>query len=95
MFGRLGAVGGSNFVGLLLDSDCELIFYLYGALILSKFQPSTNLSKLTAEIIFFFFFLFSVHNESGCAILCFFLNTNPMEKSSFTKDHQDEMKRES
>ena len=36
MFGRLGAVGGSNFVGLLLDGYCELIFYLYGALIISK-----------------------------------------------------------
>lgn len=36
MFGRLGAVSGSNFVGILLDTNCELIFYLYGALILSK-----------------------------------------------------------
>lgn len=36
MFGRLGAVGGSNFVGLLLDTNCELIFYLYGVLILCK-----------------------------------------------------------
>ncbi|XP_031628421.1 synaptic vesicle glycoprotein 2C [Contarinia nasturtii] len=35
MFGRLGAVGGSNFVGFLLNGHCELIFYLYGLLILS------------------------------------------------------------
>lgn len=45
MFGRLGAVGGSNFVGLLLDGHCELIFYLYAALILCKlltehFEPN-------------------------------------------------------
>lgn len=36
MFGRLGAVGGSNFVGLLLNINCELIFYFYGILILSE-----------------------------------------------------------
>lgn len=38
MFGRVGGVGGSNFVGLLLKEDCELIFYLYSGMILSKFQ---------------------------------------------------------
>lgn len=43
MFGRLGAVGGSNFVGILLDGHCELIFYLYGALIISK---STSISAI-------------------------------------------------
>lgn len=40
MFGRLGAVGGSNFVGLLLDTNCELIFYLYGVLILCKWPAA-------------------------------------------------------
>lgn len=38
MFGRVGGVGGSNFVALLLNVDCELIFYLYSGMILSKFQ---------------------------------------------------------
>lgn len=38
MFGRLGAVGGSNFVGLLLNINCELIFYFYGILILSEYS---------------------------------------------------------
>lgn len=36
MFGRIGGVGGSNFVGLLLDDYCDLIFYLYSGLILSE-----------------------------------------------------------
>lgn len=36
-FGRAGAVAGSNFVGILLENNCELIFYVYSALILSKF----------------------------------------------------------
>lgn len=38
MFGRLGGVGGSNFVGLLLDVNCDLMFFLYSGLILSEFQ---------------------------------------------------------
>lgn len=36
MFGRIGGVGGSNFVGLLLDVNCDLIFFLYSGLILSE-----------------------------------------------------------
>lgn len=35
MLGRLGAVAGSNFIGIMLNGHCELIFYLYGILILS------------------------------------------------------------
>lgn len=38
MFGRIGGVGGSNFVGLLLDVNCDLIFFLYSGLILSEFN---------------------------------------------------------
>ncbi|XP_055305410.1 synaptic vesicle glycoprotein 2A-like [Sitodiplosis mosellana] len=62
MFGRLGAVGGSNFVGILLNGHCELIFYLYGILILS------------------------------CSFVCFYLNTNPVEPSAFTKHKAIEVK---
>lgn len=36
MLGRVGAVGGSNFVSSLLHVNCELMFYLYSGLIFSE-----------------------------------------------------------
>lgn len=53
MFGRLGAVSGSNFVGFLLNTNCELIFYFYGALILSKFKLFVDIqySLFSVDII--------------------------------------------
>lgn len=60
MFGRLGAVGGSNFVGLLLDINCELIFYLYGAMILSEYVwLSATVADDHCFHIFIVFFLIS------------------------------------
>lgn len=35
MFGRLGSVAGSNLVGALIASHCNLIFFVYTGLILS------------------------------------------------------------
>lgn len=84
MFGRLGAVGGSNLVGLLLYGQCEIIFYLYGALIFSKFicihitLLLTQYMKKDATFHNFNFISFI----SGCSIVCFFLNTNPRELSN-------------
>lgn len=36
MFGRLGAVAGSNFTAILLDDHCEIVFYLAGSVLLGK-----------------------------------------------------------
>lgn len=36
MFGRLGGIVGSNLVALLLDSHCEMAFYLAGTSLLGK-----------------------------------------------------------
>lgn len=85
MFGRLGAVAGSNFVGILLDGHCELIFYLYGILILSKFIIRIE-NKLVPQIILSTFYV------SGCSFVCVFLNTNPVEPSAFTKGKSIEIK---
>lgn len=81
MFGRLGAVGGSNFVGLLLDGHCELIFYLYSALILSKLSRD-NETTATKKFTHSHFV-----DILGCSFVCFFLNTNPVEPSALTKDN--------
>lgn len=37
MFGRLGGVVGSNITALLLDSHCELAFYVPAASLIGKF----------------------------------------------------------
>lgn len=58
MFGRLGAVSGSNFVGLLLNTNCELIFYVYGALILSKLELCSLI-----DIHFFPWILFKIAHD--------------------------------
>lgn len=36
MCGRIGGVSGSSIVGLLLDNNCTLIFYLFGGILISK-----------------------------------------------------------
>lgn len=36
MFGRLGAVVGSNTAALLLDNHCEVAFYLSGTSVIGK-----------------------------------------------------------
>lgn len=36
MCGRLGSVLGSNFIGLLLDTHCNAIFYMFAATLTSK-----------------------------------------------------------
>lgn len=115
MFGRLGAVGGSNFVGLLLDVNCELIFYLYGGLILSMCDdrwffwfdyltfcaPTAHPHQLFIEYnrfncFSFFSLLFLLRIFCiACAIVCCFLNTNPMEKSGLHIDHTKATKCES
>lgn len=76
MFGRIGAVGGSNFVGLLLDVNCDLIFYLYSALILSKLLalPMSHGQFCWARILTFAI--------AGCVVVCFFLNTNPQVQAT-------------
>lgn len=38
MFGRIGGFAGSNLVGILLAGMCPTIFYLNGALLISKFR---------------------------------------------------------
>lgn len=38
MCGRLGAVMGSNLVGILLVSNCEMIFYSFSVVLISKYS---------------------------------------------------------
>lgn len=75
-------------MGILLNGHCELIFYLYGFLILSKFIPNQSRTK--------FLYIFTFHSMCmlvlGCSFVCFFLNTNPVEPSTFTKDKTIEVK---
>ncbi|XP_035903045.1 synaptic vesicle glycoprotein 2B-like [Anopheles stephensi] len=54
MFGRLGSVVGANIVGLLLDSQCELTFWisgvsLIGCGVLSFFIPNIYKRNATAD----------------------------------------------
>lgn len=37
MFGRFGSLVGGNLVGLLLENSCDLIFYIFTALVASKY----------------------------------------------------------
>lgn len=34
--GRVGSVTGSNFIGLVLQNHCPLIFYVFGGVLISK-----------------------------------------------------------
>lgn len=36
LFGRIGSMAGSNFIGFMLLNYCTLIFYLYGGFLISK-----------------------------------------------------------
>ncbi|XP_055383192.1 synaptic vesicle glycoprotein 2B-like [Condylostylus longicornis] len=47
MIGRIGAIVGSNIIGLILNSNCEFLYMMYGALIilmipLAFLLPNTN-----------------------------------------------------
>lgn len=41
MLGRIGSVVGSNVIGVLINVNCNSIFFIYGALLASKFNLST------------------------------------------------------
>lgn len=36
MFGRLGCIMGAIFTALLLNTDCEMVFYLSGTILIRK-----------------------------------------------------------
>lgn len=38
MCGRIGGVAGSNVVALLLEDNCEMIFYLFSGILISEFR---------------------------------------------------------
>lgn len=42
MCGRLGAVLGSNLVGIMLVDNCEMIFYSFSVIIFSKFTTTNR-----------------------------------------------------
>lgn len=73
MLGRIGSVVGSNVIGVLINVNCNSIFFIYGALLASKFNLSTFPS--------FFFIFNNFFLKIGCAALCFFL-----PKTSGSKD---------
>lgn len=37
MFGRIGAVVGSNFVGVILNSHCNIMFGIFTSLLIGEF----------------------------------------------------------
>lgn len=47
LFGRIGSMGGSNFIGFMLVNYCTTIFYLYGGFLIS----------MCSEIVIFEIFL--------------------------------------
>lgn len=76
MFGRIGGFSGSNIVGLLLANMCTSIFYLNGALLISKSICWRQKSPYTCETIF------DIKNVSisGCFFLFIMIRTK--EKST-------------
>lgn len=52
MFGRLGAVSGSNAAALLLDDYCEMSFYLSGSILIGNFSVYSNFRSLNFKIRF-------------------------------------------
>lgn len=76
MLGRVGAVGGSNFVSSLLHHNCELMFYLYSGLICSKWL----FARINDQYCYYHYIFVSFF--AGCIIVCFFLNTNSETKTT-------------
>lgn len=58
--GRIGGFSGSILIGLLLANMCSVIFYLYGALLISEYSSSfakfSKFQKSSNEMIFLFEF---------------------------------------
>lgn len=46
MGGRLGAVLGSNLVGLLLEGNCQMIFYTFSVVLISKYLKPFDIEAL-------------------------------------------------
>lgn len=36
LFGRLGGIAGANLTALLLENQCETVFYLFGSSIMGR-----------------------------------------------------------
>lgn len=55
MFGRIGGFSGGLSIGLLLANMCSVIFYLYGALLISKCLLNCKEKKLQTKCFAFKF----------------------------------------
>lgn len=51
MCGRIGGVSGSSIVGLLLDNNCPLIFYLFGGILMSKCHSTRYFVPLNYDLV--------------------------------------------
>lgn len=38
LFGRFGSAIASNLIGYLLETNCEVTFYLFGSLVIGKYS---------------------------------------------------------
>lgn len=63
MCGRIGGVSGSSIIGLLLDNNCTLIFYIFGGILISKYTSTVMNSTNANSPNFCTFF------QTGCAIV--------------------------
>lgn len=72
MFGRIGGFAGSSLIGLLLVNMCSFIFYLYGAMLISKFDlyvelfPKKKISvliELPLNFRLYFYLYVNKHSE--------------------------------
>lgn len=77
MFGRLGAVFGTNVVALLLENYCESTFYLSGSSILGNI---VHISEFSIVIFNVFFYPIPV---TACGFLAIFL---PKARDASSKD---------
>lgn len=54
MMGRIGSLIGSNIIGVLIAHNCNLIFFIYGGMLASKYLYTLNISK------------YNIKRKSGC-----------------------------
>lgn len=49
MMGRIGSVIGSNIIGVMIAHNCNLIFFIYGGLLASKYLPLNRICFIRKE----------------------------------------------
>lgn len=69
MCGRIGGVSGSSIIGLLLDNNCTLIFYMFGGIAISKFDAKIKFLDTKIEISFCFRLRFGLYDDQNKVVV--------------------------